>query len=65
MVDVLCTPLHVHFIWGVALVGILSTGHCSPCVGNYFSCRERKLVQELSGEIGLIVAYSVIFKYSG
>ena len=28
--DVLCTPLHAHLRWGVALVGKFSTRHCSP-----------------------------------
>ena len=28
--DVLCTPLHVHFRWRVGLIGEFSTGHCSP-----------------------------------
>ena len=35
--EMICTPLHVHFRWGVTLVGKLSTRHCSPYVGNYFS----------------------------
>ena len=28
--------LHVHFRWGVALVGEFSTGHCSPYRGTPF-----------------------------
>ena len=32
----LCTPLHVHFRWGVALVGKFSTGHYSPRCGEIF-----------------------------
>ena len=34
--DVLCTPLHVYFRWGVALVREFSTGHCSPRLGTPF-----------------------------
>ena len=30
-------PLHVHFRWGVTLVGKLSTGHCSPHRGTPLS----------------------------
>ena len=29
-------PLHVHFRWGVALVGKFSTGHCSSRRGTPF-----------------------------
>ena len=29
-------PLHVHFRWGVALIGEFSTGHCSPRRGEIF-----------------------------
>ena len=32
-----CVPLHVHFRWGVALVGEFSIGHCSPCCAKMFS----------------------------
>ena len=32
--------LHVHFRWGVALVGEFSTGHCSPHRGPPFKYRE-------------------------
>ena len=58
--------LLMHFRWGVTLVGKLSTGHCSPRVGNYiFQVHGRKkLVLEFSCEIGQVVAflsYFVIF----
>ena len=46
--DVLCTPLHVHFRWGVALVGEFSTGYCSPCLGTPFQ------VQRVYGETTLL-----------
>ena len=31
-----CLPLHVHFRWGVTLVGKFSTGHCLPRRGTPF-----------------------------
>ena len=48
--------------WKVALVGELSTGHCSPRRGKIFQVREVHQVQELicdrsSEEEGQILAY--------
>ena len=62
--DVLCTPLHAHLRWGVALVGKFSTRHCSPHRGEIFFQvpevqNELKQVQETYFEKkkGRIVAY--------
>ena len=55
----------MHFRWGVTLVGKLSTGIAHPVWGIIFQVRRgKKLVLELSCEIGLVVAffsYFVIF----
>ena len=40
MIDCLYMPLHMHFRWGVTLVGKISTGLCSPRRGTPFRYRD-------------------------
>ena len=53
--------LHVHFRWGVALVGEFFTGHCSPHCGTLFQVqgvyRETALRRGRDYEEGLCVAF--------
>ena len=58
-------PLHVHFRWGVALIGEFSTRHCSPCHGTPFQVqgvyRETTILRGHDFEGGRHVALSNIF----
>ena len=63
--DVLCMSLHVHFRWGVALVGEFSIRHCLPCCGNPFQVhgvyRQTTHLRGRDYEGGRHVALSNIF----
>ena len=58
VIDCLYMSLHMHFRWGVTLVGKLSIDIAHPVWGIIFQARRgKKLVVELVCEIGLIVAF--------
>ena len=57
-------PLHMHFRWGVTLVGKLSTGLCSPRRGTPFRYRDypgRQLFLETDFEESRVVALMGFF----
>ena len=63
--DVLYTSLHVHFGWGVAIIGEFSTRHCLPRRGTPFQVQgvygETTLLRDRDCEGGRHVALSNIF----